>query len=85
MISATTRISRRKGIMHAHSEYRAQAGGQFFDHGYALLIGVGATADPHWSLPVTVNDVQAIRKILTDAALCAYPNNSGSCPGVVQC
>ncbi|GAK58798.1 caspase domain protein, putative [Candidatus Vecturithrix granuli] len=61
--------------MHIHGESQAQAGGQLFDHGYALLIGVGTTADPRWSLPVTVNDVQAIHKILTDAALCAYPHN----------
>jgi hypothetical protein len=46
-----------------------------FDHGYALLIGVGTTADPRWSLPVTVKDVQAIHAILTDPALCAYPKN----------
>ncbi|MER3494521.1 MAG: hypothetical protein C4323_21040 [Mastigocladus sp. ERB_26_2] len=25
-----------------------------FDHGYALLIGVGRTAEPEYSLPVTV-------------------------------
>ena len=46
-----------------------------FEHGYALLIGVGDTAEPRWSLPVTVKDVQAIHKILTDPDLCAYPNN----------
>ena len=49
--------------------------GTTFDHGYALLIGVGVTAEPKWSLPVTVNDVRAIHAILTDPALCAYPNN----------
>lgn len=49
--------------------------GKTFDHGYALLIGVGVTAEPKWSLPVTVNDVRAIQVILTDPALCAYPNN----------
>jgi len=27
-----------------------------FTHGYALLIGVGTTANPRWSLPVTVED-----------------------------
>jgi uncharacterized caspase-like protein len=48
---------------------------EVFSHGYALLIGVGATAYPKWSLPVTVKDVQAIHAILTDPALCAYPNN----------
>ncbi|MEO8892727.1 MAG: caspase family protein, partial [Coleofasciculaceae cyanobacterium] len=45
-----------------------------FNHGYALLIGVGATATPRWSLPVTVKDVQALQSILTNPELCAYPN-----------
>ena len=48
---------------------------QLFTHGYALLIGVGDTAEPKWSLPVTVKDVQAIHRILIDPTLCAYPNN----------
>ena len=43
-----------------------------FDHGYALLIGVGRTAYEPLSLPVTVKDVKAIRKILADPAHCAY-------------
>lgn len=46
-----------------------------FAHGYALLIGVGTTDYLPWSLPVTVKDVQAIRKVLTDTALCGYPDN----------
>jgi Caspase domain len=46
-----------------------------FTHGYALLIGVGECAYPKWSLPVTVKDVQALRSILIDPNLCAYPNN----------
>lgn len=47
-----------------------------FDHGYALLIGVGTTVHyPRWSLPVTIKDVQAIHKILIDPALCAYPDD----------
>ena len=45
-----------------------------FDHGYALLIGVGRTADEPWSLPVTVKDVEAIRRILADPAHCGYPD-----------
>jgi len=45
-----------------------------FTHGYALLIGVGTTADPHDSLPVTVKDAQALKDVLTDANFCAYPN-----------
>jgi hypothetical protein len=47
-----------------------------FTHGYALLIGVGETASPRWSLPVTVKDVQALQSVLTNPELCAYPNDS---------
>lgn len=46
-----------------------------FGNGYALLIGVGQSAYPKWSLPVTVKDVQALRAILTDPALCGYPDD----------
>ena len=45
-----------------------------FTHGYALLIGVGNTADPGYSLPETANDAQALKDVLTDANFCAYPN-----------
>ncbi|MBN2004211.1 MAG: caspase family protein [Anaerolineae bacterium] len=38
-----------------------------FNHGYALLIGVGA------DLPVTVKDATGIRDILVDQQRCAYP------------
>jgi hypothetical protein len=48
---------------------------QAFTHGYALLVGVGTTAYSPWSLPVTVNDVRAVRKVLTDPALCSYPDH----------
>jgi hypothetical protein len=48
-----------------------------FTHGYALLVGVGETAYPKWSLPVTVKDVRAIRSILTNPNLCAYPDDEG--------
>ncbi len=48
---------------------------QTFVHGYALLIGVGHCVDPTLSLPVTVNDMQALRRTLIDPNLCAYPNN----------
>jgi hypothetical protein len=48
-----------------------------FTHGYALLVGVGETAYPKWSLPVTVRDVRAIRSILIDPNLCAYPDDEG--------
>ena len=46
-----------------------------FVHGYALLIGVGASAYPKWSLPVTINDARAIYECLTDPMLCAYLKN----------
>ena len=46
-----------------------------FAHGYALLIGVGESAYPKWSLPVTVKDMQALRAVLTDPALCGYPDD----------
>lgn len=48
---------------------------QTFVHGYALLVGVGQCTDPTLSLPVTVKDMQALRQILIDPNLCAYPNN----------
>lgn len=47
-----------------------------FTHGYALLIGVGSTADPLLSLPVTVKDVHAVKAVLTDPHLCAYPDDA---------
>ncbi|PZO43007.1 MAG: hypothetical protein DCF17_06910 [Shackletoniella antarctica] len=47
-----------------------------FIHGYALLIGVGSTVDPRLSLPVTVKDALAVKTILTDPHLCAYPNDA---------
>ncbi|BDA76454.1 hypothetical protein CAL7716_106200 (plasmid) [Calothrix sp. PCC 7716] len=43
-----------------------------FPHGYALLIGVGESAYPKWSLPTTVKDIQALHSILTDPNLCGY-------------
>ena len=46
-----------------------------FSHGYALLIGVGECAYPRWSLPVTVKDMHALRAVLTDPALCGYPDD----------
>ena len=45
-----------------------------FNHGYALLIGVGESKKyPELSLPVTVKDTQAIYGALTDRDLCGYP------------
>ena len=47
-----------------------------FNHGYALLIGVGSCTNyDKWSLPVTVKDAHALKAILTDPALCAYPDD----------
>ncbi len=46
-----------------------------FGNGYTLLIGVGQSAYPKWSLPVTVKDMRALRAILTDPALCGYPDD----------
>lgn len=46
-----------------------------FVHGHTLLIGVGESAYPKWSLPVTVKDAQALKAILTDVNLCAYPDD----------
>src|SRR4051812_42782300 len=48
---------------------------QTFLHGHALLVGVGTTAYSPWSLPVTVMDVLAVHKVLTDPALCGYPDD----------
>lgn len=48
---------------------------QSFDHGYALLVGVGRSSYAKWSLPVTVLDAQALRAILADPALCGYPDD----------
>jgi hypothetical protein len=33
---------------------------ELFNHGYALLVGVGQCADSQLSLPVTVKDMQAL-------------------------
>jgi len=43
-----------------------------FEHGYALLIGVGESAYKPLSLPVTVKDTQAIYAALIDPELCGY-------------
>ena len=46
-----------------------------FPHGYALLIGVGECINRKWSLPVTVKDMQTLRSVLIDPAICCYPND----------
>lgn len=38
---------------------------QTFEHGYALVIGVGETQNPKYSLPITANDALAIEEFLT--------------------
>lgn len=48
-----------------------------FSQGYALLVGVGQSANPAWSLPVTVKDMQALGALLSDPNLCAYPDDTG--------
>ncbi|MDJ0691497.1 MAG: caspase family protein [Xenococcaceae cyanobacterium MO_188.B32] len=48
---------------------------EVFNHGYALLIGVGESAYSSLSLPVTVKDTQAIYAALIDPELCGYPDN----------
>ena len=40
------------------------------EHHYALLIGVGKCDDPKWSLPVTVNNVKALKEVLVNH--CGY-------------
>lgn len=47
-----------------------------FTHGHALLIGVGAAAYARWSLPVTVQDMQALAACLLAPELCAYVNDA---------
>ncbi len=44
-----------------------------FQHGYALIIGVGRSAYPAWSLPTTASDAAALRAALVDPTLCAFP------------
>jgi hypothetical protein len=44
--------------------------------GYALLIGVGACEYPKLSLPVTVKDAEALKRILVDPELCGYPTSN---------
>ena len=46
-----------------------------FNHGYALLIGVGKSAYLKLSLPVTVKDTQSLYAALIDSELCAYPDD----------
>lgn len=47
-----------------------------FNHGYALLIGVGTTEYDKWALPVTVKDAEALQQVLINPALCGYPEDA---------
>jgi hypothetical protein len=49
---------------------------QSFAHGHALLVGIGQCAEQQLSLAVTVKDTQALKQILVDPELCAYPDNA---------
>lgn len=42
---------------------------------YALLVGVGTCKYSQWSLPVTVQDVTAIKEVLIDPSWGGYPND----------
>ena len=63
-----------------------------FNHGYALLIGVGECVYKPLSLPVTVKDTQAIYAALIDQELCGYPqgnirilnNADATCEGILK-
>src|SRR6266508_6010538 len=45
-----------------------------FPNGHALLIGVGAYAHlPHWHVPTTMHDAQAVAAALRDPQYCGYP------------
>ena len=46
-----------------------------FEHGYALLIGVGESAYPKLSLPVTVKATLSVYAALPAPNLCAYLND----------
>ena len=43
-----------------------------FSNAYALLIGVGESIIPKYSLPVTVKDTKALKTVLCDSQLCGY-------------
>lgn len=48
-----------------------------FNQGFALLIGVGETPnDKNLTLALSVNEAQAIRKVLVDPNYCGYPNKN---------
>src|SRR5262245_22405744 len=46
-----------------------------FPQAHAPLLDVWRSAYAPWSLPVTVQDARAIRAVLTDPGLCAYPDD----------
>jgi hypothetical protein len=47
-----------------------------FDHGFALLIGVGTYAHIPWAnVPITHNDAQKVQEVLFDPERCGYPKS----------
>jgi len=45
-----------------------------FLHGYALIVGVGHYRfAPYLNVPCTVNDAEAVAKVLRDPHFCGYP------------
>lgn len=47
-----------------------------FVHGYALLIAVDEHSDHTLALPSVASDVDALRRVLIDPQLCAYPEEN---------
>ena len=41
-------------------------------HAYALVIGIGAYSNSHWSIPVASRDAKAIHEVLVDPERCGY-------------
>lgn len=47
-----------------------------FDHGFALLIGVGTYDDISWAnVPITHNDALKVKEVLSDPDRCGYPED----------
>jgi hypothetical protein len=50
-------------------------GASFFSQGYALIVGVGNYKDSSLSVPVTAQDAEDIKQVLTASGYCAYPDH----------
>jgi hypothetical protein len=50
-----------------------------FQHGYALLVGVGRSAYPAWSLPTTVSDAAGLAAALIDPTCAPIRPTRGTC------